>query len=118
MKAINKEIIMEAARAFLLEGRILNARPYGGGHINDTFAVECEREGGSIKRYILQRINTNVFRNPIQLMENIVGVTNYLGKLIEKQGGDPMRETPQLFLLEDKNWYVDSQGRLENLPFY
>ncbi|HHU78133.1 MAG: phosphotransferase enzyme family protein [Caldicoprobacterales bacterium] len=111
MKAINKEIIMEAARAFLLEGRILNARPYGGGHINDTFAVECEREGGSIKRYILQRINTNVFRNPIQLMENIVGVTNYLGKLIEKQGGDPMRETLTVIpTREDKNWYVDSQG--------
>ena len=66
MKAINKEIIMEAARAFLLEGRILNARPYGGGHINDTFAVECEREGAALN-YILQRSIPMYFGIPFNL---------------------------------------------------
>ena len=111
METLNKDIIIEVADALQLEGRVLNAKPYGSGHINDTFAVECERKDGSIKRYILQRINTNVFKNPVQVMENIVGVTNYLGKLIEKLGGDPMRETLTVIPTRDnKSFYVDNQG--------
>ena len=44
-------------------------------------------------RYILQRINTNTFTDPDGLMENIVGVTDYLRSIIEKNGGDAARET-------------------------
>ncbi len=36
-------------------------RTYGNGHINDTYCTEEPR-------YILQRINTNVFKNPDELM--------------------------------------------------
>ena len=38
--------------------------PYGNGHINDTYCV-------TYPRYILQRINTGIFKNPDELMENI-----------------------------------------------
>ena len=44
---------------------------YGNGHINDTFLV-------TMPRYILQRINTSIFRNPEELMENIENVTGFL----------------------------------------
>ena len=43
-----------------------NILPFGGGHINDTYCVNSA--DGS--RYILQRINHNVFRQPEKLMEN------------------------------------------------
>jgi len=47
--------------------------PYGNGHINETFlTVHGER------RYILQRMNTNVFPDPDGLMENILGVTAHI----------------------------------------
>ena len=61
--------------------------PYGNGHINDTFLCE------TAPRFILQRINTSIFKNPYQVMENIVNVTEYLRKKIEAYGGDVTRET-------------------------
>ena len=79
-------------RAKMAEGQFLPEEaeeicPYGSGHINDTFLV---RAG---KRYILQRMNRNIFTDPQGVMENILGVTNFLREKIEKAGGDGMRET-------------------------
>ncbi|MDD2502899.1 MAG: aminoglycoside phosphotransferase family protein [Clostridia bacterium] len=111
MRELHQAIILEAANAFQLEGKVLGAQPYGGGHINDTFAVTCKRDDSSIKRYILQRINTNVFKNPVQLMENIVGVTSFIGKVIQKNGGDLMRETLTVIPAKDGlNWYKDTDS--------
>ena len=48
---------------------------YGNGHINDTYLCEAA------PRVILQRINIKVFKNPDEVMENIVNVTkDFLGK--------------------------------------
>ena len=59
---------------------------YGNGHINDTYLTQS-------KEYILQRINTNIFKNPYELMENIENVTEFIRKKIIKSGGNPDRET-------------------------
>ena len=64
----------------------LNVFAYGNGHINDTYCVDGPK-------YILQRINTSIFRNPDELMENIDNVTSFLRKKIEAYGGNPDRET-------------------------
>lgn len=50
------------------------ACPYGSGHINDTYAVVYD-QGGTEVRYIFQRINHTIFRDPPALMENIQRVT-------------------------------------------
>ncbi len=63
-------------------------KPFGNGHINSTFLIE---ECG--KKYILQRINTDVFPHPHQVMENISGVTNHIRKKAEAAGGDIARST-------------------------
>ena len=65
----------------------LEAQSYGNGHINDTYIVE------SNPRYILQRINTSIFQNPDELMDNIENVTSFLRNKIVAEGGDPERET-------------------------
>lgn len=85
--------LQEALQAFDLPGTLLEAVPYGSGHINDTRRASFRQEDGSVKRFILQRINTNIFTDPAGLMENIVGVTEYLKKKIAAEGGDPDRET-------------------------
>lgn len=59
---------------------------YGNGHINDTYLVTA-------RKYILQRINTSIFKNPDELMENIENVTVFLKRKIEAAGGDTERET-------------------------
>lgn len=60
----------EVAEALRLPGRFVRAIPYGSGHINDTFAVDFAC-GGDVRRFIFQRINHRVFREPEKLMENI-----------------------------------------------
>ncbi len=82
------------------------ATPYGKGHINDTYLSNaCE------PRYILQRINHNVFKRPQDVMENIVHVTEHLRKKIEAEGGDPKRETLNLVRThEGEPYYVTPEG--------
>ena len=80
--------------------------PYGDGHINDTYATTA-----SAPRYILQRINNNVFKRPDQVMENIEKVTAHMRKKIIEAGGDPTRETLTVIpTLEGKSYYKDENG--------
>jgi hypothetical protein len=106
-----KEILLQAAGSFAFKGRFLDALPYGSGHINDTYAARFEQKDGSIKRYILQRINTNVFKKPVELMKNIAGVTNHIRKVVEQRGGDPLRETLNIVpAIDGGNLYRDADG--------
>ncbi|MCX7045869.1 MAG: aminoglycoside phosphotransferase family protein [Candidatus Sumerlaeota bacterium] len=73
------------ARQFAIWGQFKNARPYGSGHINDTFAVTFN-QGGARVRYILQRINHNIFKNPPALMENVVRVTDHVRLQLQERG--------------------------------
>ena len=56
---------------FRVDGNIVEVSPYGNGHINTTYVVIVETEDGT-KRYILQRINTHIFKQPKELMNNIL----------------------------------------------
>ncbi len=82
MARVNQVQIDEAIANFQYEGILVEERPYGNGHINDTFLLTFEiAEMGRIK-VILQRMNKEVFTNPVELMENVIGVTSYLRKKI------------------------------------
>ncbi|MGI6069823.1 MAG: phosphotransferase enzyme family protein [Blautia sp.] len=92
-----------------MEGDLIDLIPFGSGHINDTFCVTMKEAGK--RRYILQRMNKEVFKNPDQLMENIIGVTQWLRKKIVEQGGDPERETLNLVPdREGRMYHVDEDG--------
>lgn len=67
----------------------MDAKPYGCGHINDTYCVCCRREGNPQRRYILQRVNKNVFANVPELMDNMIHVTAFLKERVLAEGGDP-----------------------------
>ncbi len=78
---------------------------YGNGHINDTYIVKTN------PGYILQRINTNVFKDPVSVMENIKAVTEHLRAKILAAGGNPERETLNLIdTIDGKPYYVDDNG--------
>lgn len=98
----------EVITQFAIGGKLTESRPYGNGHINDTFLLTYEMAGES-KRYILQRMNHVIFRNPHQLMENIVNVTEYLQGKIADEGGDAQRETLNVIrTVEGMPYYKDS----------
>jgi Ser/Thr protein kinase RdoA (MazF antagonist) len=83
----------EVVEHFTFDGKFLKATPYGTGHIHDTYATYFKKANGGVHRYILQRINTHVFKKPEQLMQNIERVTAHLREKIGAAGGDPQRET-------------------------
>lgn len=80
---------------------------YGEGNINRTFWAE----GKDGSQYIVQKVNTNVFKNPVALMDNMVGITEFLKKKIVERGGDVERETLNIVLTKDgKTYYEDVKG--------
>jgi len=93
------------------QGTAIEYYRYGNGHINDTFVVVCRLNNKKSMKYLLQRINHEIFKNPERLMSNIVGVTTFLRDKIIKNGGDPERETLNIVPAKDgKSYYVDSIG--------
>jgi Ser/Thr protein kinase RdoA (MazF antagonist) len=69
---------------FKTQGRFLNAKPFGTGHINDTFLVQTE--SSNTHDYIFQRINHMVFTNLDKLMDNIAYVTDHIQKRLVASG--------------------------------
>ena len=80
--------IREIVKNFDFDGELLDVREFGSGHINRTFIAEY-----TDNRYVVQKINTTVFKNPDELMQNVFAVTDYLREVIEANGGDSERET-------------------------
>ena len=103
---INREI-KNITSAFVLEDNLTECIPYGSGHINDTYRLTYDTG----KHYILQKMNRSIFTKPVELMENISGVTAWLKKKIQENGGDVERETLNLVMTKDGlPYYVDEDG--------
>lgn len=100
-----------AIQQFAFKGNFIEKKIYGSGHINTTFCLVYD-ENGATKKYILQKINDKIFKNTDELMKNIEKVTKYLSKLIEKNGGDPKRET--LSIIKTKNGELYYNGGFDN----
>ena len=102
--------MQECLQAWDWQGTPADPVPCGEGHINQTYLVRVDTPGAP-KRYILQKINTDTFRDPDLLMENICGVTEYLRAMILRNGGDPARETLHVCpTREGKAYYRASDG--------
>ena len=84
---------------FHIHGYITDCREYGSGHINDTYKIDTD-DGHS---YILQKINKYVFTKPVEVMENVSAITDFLRKTLKCP-----RETLH-FLRTDENlrYYLD-----------
>lgn len=106
-----KHDIRSIAGQFRIQGEFLSALPYGSGHINDTYAAVYNGDVAPV-RYIVQRINHNVFKQPVPLMENVERVTAYArGKLIEQGCDDIDRRVLTLIPARDGcSYYVDGDG--------
>ena len=103
--------IEEITHQFGLGGNYTGYSRIDNGHINNTYVLHFE-EDGVCKEYLLQQINTNVFRNPDELMENIIGVTSYLREQIAQAGGDTQRETLTVYrTVEGKPYHRDAENR-------
>ena len=95
------------ASQFTIQSPVVSAKPMGIGNINASFVVTCE--DGS--KYALQRINTNIFKDPKGMMNNIFAVTEHIRNKVASEGGDPDREVLQyLKTAEGETVYETEEG--------
>lgn len=81
---INQYLLKEVISHFDFVGSLLKCEPYGSGHINDTYLLEYKIPHMGVVPIILQRMNTNDFKKPVELMENIMNVTSFLREKLLK----------------------------------
>lgn len=100
----------DAVYAFGFGNQCSYVKPFGEGHINETYAVYmADHDGNDVPLYVLQRININVFKNPDQVMDNIFGVTEYLRSIIRRDGGDLDRESLSYIKTKSGDSYFEDE---------
>src|ERR1051325_4485567 len=82
--AYQEKQLQEISRQFQIYGEILHAETFKIGHINETYSATYD-QGGMRVRYIHQKINKHVFKNPVAVMNNIMRVTTPLRARLEAQ---------------------------------
>lgn len=103
--------VRAVADAFRCGGNCQSAEPCGSGHINDTYKVRFIDQANA-RHYILQRINSTVFKNIPAMMDNISRVTiHQREKLLKAGASDLNRRTLNLVPAKDgNNFHVDNNG--------
>jgi Ser/Thr protein kinase RdoA (MazF antagonist) len=72
-------------RCFAIEGSFVAGGPHGSGHIHDTF-VATWQHAGRATRFVHQRLNTHVFRDPAAVMRNLERVTAHVRASLAREG--------------------------------
>ena len=105
--------------SFNVKGSFVTAIPFGNGHINDTKLVTTKDELGKTHKYILQRINKNVFKRPDLLMQNYKNVTEFVRSELASLGKDVERYGITLVSTKDgMDYYVDKDGDFWRMLIY
>jgi Ser/Thr protein kinase RdoA (MazF antagonist) len=108
MNSSVQEQVLAVCNRFAFEGEVTDLKVCGNGHINSTYIVTVE----SGKRYVLQILNTAIFKDPVGVMNNIVAVTDHIRKGLAEAGEDTERGTMRVVLTKDgANGYTDPEGR-------
>ncbi len=97
--------LLEISRQFHIYGDLLHAEPCKIGHINETY-IATYNQGGIQVRYVLQKINTNVFRDPDALMNNFMRVTTHQRRKVAEHGArDASRRTLTVIPTKSGGYY-------------
>jgi len=78
-------------------------------HLNDTYRAEF-RHAGVSAHYILQRINSNIFKNPAAVMENIQRVTDHLAAQVAGEPDSRRRVLSLIPTRDGRSWHVDAEA--------
>jgi len=89
MPLYREQHLQEISRRFQIYGQILHAEACKIGHINETYTATYD-QGGVLVRYIHQKINQTVFKDPAAVMDNIMRVTTHIWNKLMAQGAREM----------------------------
>jgi aminoglycoside phosphotransferase (APT) family kinase protein len=117
-RAHSLQHIRSVVDEFPVYGELTDVAPYGNGHIHDTYAVTVD-QGRAAVRYILQRINHNVFKDVPAVQHNIARVTEHIRRRLRADGADEVSGRVLRFLPAScgRNYHTDDQGNFWRLCF-
>ncbi len=105
------EDLFTIAQQFSPRGRVVAVREFGNGNINRTFRVTLDND--SVERFILQRINTQVFSRPDLVMRNMRIATAHIQERLDRSPLGPGRrwEVPAVLVTRDgSDHWTDNDG--------
>ena len=104
----NTETLGAIARRFAISGNITGIKPLGNGLINDTLRVSTDGP----EDYVLQRINTAIFKDVALLQHNIECVTAHIRRQLEAEGVPDIDRRVLRFLpcMENGRTWVEVDG--------
>jgi Ser/Thr protein kinase RdoA (MazF antagonist) len=105
LNSVTDSRVFNLISEFRIDAGIASVKPFGSGHINDTYRLVNKDANGH--DYLLQRINHHVFKDVPLLMNNLVNVTSHLRK---KLAALPLHHLDKSVLT-----IVETQ---EGLPYY
>lgn len=95
-----EEELLDVCDRFKIDGQYLGYEEVKLGHINSTYYVHFIRPNGDDRKYVIQRINMFVFKNPRVIMENIDRICTHIR---EK---DPTAALHFHHTRDGKNYYI------------
>ena len=95
------------AEQFTPQGRVLEVHEFGNGNINDTYIVTTDSNDET--HFVLQRINTQVFKQPRLIMQNMRTFTEHMRKRAREEG-DSWEMPRVLKTCENQDFYLDAEN--------
>jgi len=112
------ENLLAIAEQFNPGGNILKVKEFGNGNINDTYIVTLAIPENN--KFVLQRINTHVFKQPKLIMQNMRTFTEHVHQRVRNEGH--AWEAPRVisakdvldFLIDDDNHFWRAISFVDN----
>lgn len=89
---------------FLIRGEVVSFSTISSGHINDTFLANCSNK----KKYVLQKLNTSVFKDYVNIVENKVIVSEHLNTFYKKV--DSKYKSIQFIKTHKESFYLNDNS--------
>jgi hypothetical protein len=101
--------LIDIADQFKPQGKVIDIQEFGHGNINSTFLVTLDSLDE--KQFILQRINTQVFRQPKLVMQNMGVFTVHVRDRLQRNPPNRRWEVPRVLLTQNaQNHFIDADG--------
>lgn len=110
LPADTAHLVRSIADQFAIEGEYLLGEEVESGHINSTYLATYELPDGEQRRYILQRINEQVFKDPLAVMRNVECVTSHINWKVLRKKRDLGGQTLSLYPHKTGRFYHHGEG--------
>ena len=106
-----RQLVAEIGNQFAVQGELVACAEINSGHINSTYCGSYSQTDGSVRRYIFQSINRNVFKDPYGVMKNVERVTRHINAKVLRNKRDLGGQTLNLFPARTGSaWVEDADG--------